>query len=415
MRIVALAFVLAIGLAVITTICGSPAAALSPGINTLIFRAHSSLGDAVTHTAWAVTPIWTASSTTELTPCAWLPMVFNRWPPIPYKPTLNAIANADADNNYTVYWTEQPSHLADTYRLQEATDPAFTTNLRDVCTTWQQSCDVNGKLPGRYYYRVQGYNGWGYGEWSNIQNVVIYPLFVGLNLRWDGAGYIRVEEYYDVGTHVTRDLNGLTDADTIRSHNQYWYDPNPKNWESDTWDSFYSVSTGYFKSSSVPGDPSWKWGNPWILPYDWNFSNGQIFLIEGQAFLVTGPHSGYTAFGKPVQYWRLVNRDTFLYWDAGGAWRQYVHPGDITLWYDAGNTRLCLHTDTLRRYYYQGNLTSYTVQYIDNLTASNSFPTAERASQDITYLGVPPFQPDYAQKTETARTDRSLQAPISQR
>ena len=45
------------------------------------------------------------------------------------------------------------------------------------------------------------------------------PLYVGLSARWDGEGYIRGEDYlYTVGMHLARDLDGMTDADTIRDH-----------------------------------------------------------------------------------------------------------------------------------------------------------------------------------------------------
>jgi len=332
-------------------------------------------------------------ATSELTSTVYLPVVSNRWPPIPYTPVASPIDNADRDNGYTVYWAEQPSQLADTYVLQEATDAAFTTGVQTVCTTAQLSCDVSGKTPGTYYYQIRGSNSWGDSPWSNVQSVVIYPLFVGLNLRWDGAGYIRGSSYYNVGTHDTRNLSGLTDADTIRSHGSAWYDPNPFNWPSETWDSYYSVSTGYFKSSSVPDDPAWKWDNPWMLPYDWSFSNGQTFAIDGQNFLVSGPYAGTTSSGKAVQYWQLVNKGKFLYWDGGGDWKQYVHIGDITLWYDAGNTRLLLYSSKLRREYYKGKLTADTVQYIDSLTASNSFPLLGNVTQDTEVSELPVPQP----------------------
>jgi hypothetical protein len=232
---------------------------------------------------------------------------------------------------------------------------------------------VSGKTPGTYYYRVRGHNAWADSEWSNVQSVIVYPLFLGLSLQWDGAGYIRGSYIFDVGWHQTRALDLLTDADTIRSHTIQWYDPNPEGWEPSTWDTYYSVSTGEWKSSSLPGDPSWKWDAPWIMPYAWRLSNGQIFTIDGQAFRVSGPHAGYTAFGKAVQYWQLVNRDKFLYWDGGGRWKQYVHAGDVTLRYDAGNTRLRLYSNVLRRDYLDGSLTSDTVQYVDNLTSANAF------------------------------------------
>ena len=102
-----------------------------------------------------------------------LPLVLKRWPPIPYPPTLHPISNDDNDGSYTVAWTEQPSRLADTYTLEEAAGSAFTTGLRMVCTTTQQSCAVSERLDGTYHYRVRGHNTWGYGAWSNIQAVTV--------------------------------------------------------------------------------------------------------------------------------------------------------------------------------------------------------------------------------------------------
>ena len=99
----------------------------------------------------------------------YLPLVLKRWPPIPYQPTLNPISNPDGDGNYYVTWTEQPSRLADTYVLQEATNAAFTAGLRNVCTTSQQSCLVSSRPAGTYYYRVRGHNSWGYVEYSNVE------------------------------------------------------------------------------------------------------------------------------------------------------------------------------------------------------------------------------------------------------
>jgi len=105
-------------------------------------------------------------------------------------------------------------------------------------------------------------------------------------------------------------------------------------------------------------------------------------MINGQAFLVSGPYSGYTAFGQAVQYWQLTNRDKFLLWDDGGDWKEYVHPGEITLRYDAGITRLLIYNNELRRWYYRGNLTSDTIQWIDNLTSTNAWPTTNSMQHD---------------------------------
>jgi PKD repeat protein len=433
-------------------------------------------GDAVSHTYPAIgtyTAVVTASnsvsaitdsSTVSINFAAYLPCVINRWPPLPYQPSLHPISNPDSGASYTVSWTEQPYRLADEYTLHEAANNAFTSNVRQVCRTTSQACEVTGRLAGTYYYRVRGHNTWGDGpcsgiqsvtvlppatptiqpianddgdadytvawsataratwyqlledtdpgftspqtvhegaphswnatgktpdtyyyrvralgptgqsEWSESRQITIYPLFVGLELRWDGEGYIRGSDYYNVGAHIERDCNGLTDQDMIRCHGNLWYDPNPRGFDSESWDDYYSISTGYLKSSSVPDDPAWKWGMPWILPYDWELRDGDTFHIRGQRFRVTGPHSGYTAFGRAVRYWKLVNRDRFVYWDGGGDWKAHVRSGDATLHYDAGNSRLLLRRDIVRTAYYKGDRTGETVHYILNLTSANAFP-----------------------------------------
>ncbi|MBN2390064.1 MAG: PKD domain-containing protein, partial [Anaerolineae bacterium] len=117
----------------------------------------------------------TATTQVKVVAYVYLPLILKRWPPVPYAPTLYSINNADGDGNYMVSWTEQPARLADTYTLEEATNATFTTGLRTVCTTAQQSCAVSGRPAGTYYYRVRGYNTWGYGAWSNIQSSVVLP------------------------------------------------------------------------------------------------------------------------------------------------------------------------------------------------------------------------------------------------
>jgi formylglycine-generating enzyme required for sulfatase activity len=118
----------------------------------------------------------TATDTSIVSHKIYLPLVLRRWPPIPYRPTLNPISNGDGDANYIVSWTEQPARLADTYTLQEATNAAFTIGLRVICTTTQQSCDVTDKLGGTYYYRVRGENIWGYSTWSNVQMATVFGM-----------------------------------------------------------------------------------------------------------------------------------------------------------------------------------------------------------------------------------------------
>jgi len=135
--------------------------------------------DAPTPTATGTltqTPTPTQTRTPTPTPrLVLLPLIVNRWPPVPYAPSLAPIANSDNDGNYMVSWTEQPVRLANIYTVQESTALAFTTGLRDVCTTTGQYCAVSNQPPGTYYYRVRGQNTWGYGEWSNTQSVTILP------------------------------------------------------------------------------------------------------------------------------------------------------------------------------------------------------------------------------------------------
>lgn len=209
------------------------------------------------------------------------------------------------------------------------------------------------------------------------------PLFVGMTAHWDSAGYGRGSEVWDAGYHLTRNLDAMTNADTIRSNNYASYSPNPFNWSDESWYSYYSITTLAFKASSAPPNPDWKWGGAsWILPYSTSLSNGAVVLINGQAFIVSGPHAGYTAFGQAVQYWQLTNRDMFLLWDNGGDWKEYIHSGEIILRYDAGSTRLLIYNNELRHWYYRGSLTSDTIQWIDNLTSTNAWPIAQGVQQN---------------------------------
>jgi hypothetical protein len=133
-------------------------------------------------------PTGTASYASMM-PVVYLPMVTKQWPPIPYQPTLNPIDNADGDDSYIVSWTGQTIHLPITYTLQEATNAAFTTGLREVCVTTQQSCTVSGTLPGTYYYHVRGQNTWGYGAWSNVQAVTVGCPTTSTNQYASGTAY----------------------------------------------------------------------------------------------------------------------------------------------------------------------------------------------------------------------------------
>lgn len=133
----------------------------------------------ITATSQTSSTVRDVTTDTSIVPSRiYLPVIFNRWPPIPYKPSLTSIQDAE-DGQYTVSWVELPSRLTVTYTLQEAADTAFTSSVREVCTTMQESCVVQQTVVGTYYYRVRGLNDWGYGEWSDVQ-VVSVPIRGGV-------------------------------------------------------------------------------------------------------------------------------------------------------------------------------------------------------------------------------------------
>jgi hypothetical protein len=129
----------------------------------------------------------------------YLPLVVNRWPPLPYQPVLSPISNPDGDGAYQVSWSETPERLADTYSLEEATNPSFSANLRTVCTTPQQTCPVTDRPVGTYYYRVRGQNEWGYGSWSDARSVVVSPPPTLINGGFEQGPGVGWEEYSSHG------------------------------------------------------------------------------------------------------------------------------------------------------------------------------------------------------------------------
>jgi hypothetical protein len=225
------------------------------------------------------------------------------------------------------------------------------------------------------------------GEYVYIPMVTqpFSPLYLGFSAYWSGVGYLRLGIYETVGTHITRDLDQLVDSGTGRVVNIHWYDPDPYDWGTEWWYEFYSLSDGSFLSSSTPGDPSWKWGFVWLVPYDFQFHDGQEVNVGGQNFSVSGPHSGFTSFGKPVNYWQLINKEKFLFFDDGGDLTQYVHAGDAKLRYDAGRTRLLIQSDVKRTFYEKGEKTQYNVQYVQSLSYANTWPNISLSGNEGAY------------------------------
>jgi hypothetical protein len=308
-----------------------------------------------------------------------LPVILKSATP-PAPPTINLIENNDRDNIYTVSWAANEN--TNSYKLEEANIADFSVTsvvYQGSALSW---ASISGKMPGTYYYRLSGSNSFGTSNWSSVQSITIYPLYVGLKIRWDGNGYIRGSNNYDVGTHLTIVINSLIDEDTIKLEWISWYLPDPKNWGASSWVSYYSPTTGVFKSSNTIDDPSWKWGASFKLSYNSQFQSGATVSIGGQKFTVTGPFDSYTTYGKPIKYWQFVNQEKFLIWDGGSDWTQYVHPGDITLRFDAGGSALKIYENIIRRGYYKGTIEADTVQYIEQLSSATSL------------LGSPPFVPN---------------------
>jgi uncharacterized repeat protein (TIGR01451 family) len=103
-----------------------------------------------------------------------LPIVAQRWPPIPDTPTLNAIGNADGDGSYTVSWNV--SYLAITYTLQEDDNADFSSPTT-VYAGASTSATIAGKPLGTFYYRVKATNTWGDSGWSNAQSVAVQSVW----------------------------------------------------------------------------------------------------------------------------------------------------------------------------------------------------------------------------------------------
>jgi len=137
----------------------------------------------------------------------YLPLVLKCYPAIlPATPILNAIENADHDGHYTVSW--QPASGAETYTLQEATNPNFSGAVT-VYTGAGISWAAANKPVGTYYYRVRATNCAGNSGWSNVRSTTVSPsgwvtiasqdfegTFPGDWLVWDNNGSSDGEYYW---------------------------------------------------------------------------------------------------------------------------------------------------------------------------------------------------------------------------
>jgi murein DD-endopeptidase MepM/ murein hydrolase activator NlpD len=136
-----------------------------------------------------------------------LPLVLKCWPAIlPATPTLNTINNPTRNPNYIVSW--QPVSGAESYTLQEATNPGFTGAVT-VYSGAEISWAVTNKLVGTYYYRVRATNCAGDSGWSNVQATTVSSAgwqtitsqnfegtFPGSWIVWDDNGTSNGEYYW---------------------------------------------------------------------------------------------------------------------------------------------------------------------------------------------------------------------------
>lgn len=235
----------------------------------------------------------------------YLPLVMKRWPPIPDTPVLNPINNPNGSSSYTVSW--QPAHLADTYTLQEATNPDFTgavTRYTGTGTSWT----ATGKTPGTYYYRVKATNSWGDSGWSNAQQTTVWPTtrtFYSMadamvcsgypTSTYGSLSYVRVGYYSSFKAMqglVRFDLSAIPSGTPI-SQAKLWlyvyssYDPqsasrfitvyrvtSPWTEGNVTWNTRPAWSSMYYGFTSIPhASYGWYWVDVTNLVREW--VNGQ--------------------------------------------------------------------------------------------------------------------------------------------
>lgn len=123
----------------------------------------------------------------------YMPLVFKRWPPIPYPPSLK-IDSDNGQGDYQLSWTYPYTEFTPTsYRFQESTASDFSVlTINEIRTSPQSFTD---KPSGTYYYRVRGINSYGEGEWSNVVQVVSAGF--SDNFSDPNSGWIRKVYYID--------------------------------------------------------------------------------------------------------------------------------------------------------------------------------------------------------------------------
>lgn len=316
-------------------------------------------------------PTTTPTATPSPTPLPRLVMPVVLYVPAISAPALAPLENGDFDNSYPVQWQAGGPGLG--YVLEEANRADFA-DARVVYSGGEATWQATDRIPGSYYYRVRGNAGLAAGPWSHPHSLTIHPLFVGLKLAWQGVGTVTEQgRSADVGYFWEEAIDSAEGNGLGSSQGKQWFAPNPQQWPAENWSSRYDLTTGAFVDTTLAPDPGAKWGSPWILPYSLSLGGLKAVYVDGQVFTVSGPFETATLLGKSLSYWRLVNRDRFLYWEDSQGEAQYVHSGDVELWFEAGRTGLLLRQSIVRHIYRGGAATGDSIRYSLNLVSANAF------------------------------------------
>ncbi|UCC77453.1 MAG: hypothetical protein JSW37_03585 [Anaerolineales bacterium] len=112
---------------------------------------------------------------------SWQPVTVR---PVPGKPVLYAIDNADGDTHYVVSWSAVAD--AEYYELQQDSSPLFSGGQHFV--EYSTSKPITGQSPGTWYYQVRACNCRDCGPWEGPQAVVVPPqplvLLGNTNCAW---------------------------------------------------------------------------------------------------------------------------------------------------------------------------------------------------------------------------------------
>lgn len=246
----------------------------------------------------------------------YLPIIAKRYPPIPYPPALSLTSN-DTWGNYTLSWSynhpECPACVPTSYRFQESTDANFDTlTINEIRTSPQQ---FTNKPAGTYYYRVQGVNANGNGEWSQTVTVDVNTRGFSDDFSNSGSGWPRKTYYSDNRAVFNVDYeNGSYRAKILRNDfglNNKWMGIVKAPWDNTL--NHYEVEVDHYfaKADDATADPTWgkaglifgadsSYKNSFIL--EWNYDLGTCAVIKydniGSEIVVV-----WTAGGVPKRDW----------------------------------------------------------------------------------------------------------------